>query len=57
MRSMYDYIMDRIEKIATENHPHKDIILKEYHHLIKIAVSHGDLEDYDEKYVVELINK
>lgn len=57
MKSMYSYVMDRIEKIATENHPHKDIILKEYHHLIKTAVSHGDLDEVDEKYVVEIMSK
>ena len=55
MRSMFYYIMGRIEELAESQEPNKDILLKEYRHLIKTAVSYGDLDKVDARYVDELI--
>ena len=55
MRSMYSYIMNRVEQLAVSDVKDKAIRLHEYQYLLETAVKYGDLEDIDLQYVNELI--
>jgi len=57
MRSMYDYIMSRVDQLSLGDVKDKAIRLHEYQHLIKTAVNHGDLDENDLQYINEIIER